>query len=44
MEKGEITGFLVDDGVCRERIVATLGGLAAGVRVEVRRPVAAVAA
>jgi hypothetical protein len=43
MEKGEITGFLVDDGACRARIVAALGGMTAGVRVELRHP-AAVAA
>jgi hypothetical protein len=43
MEKGEITGFLVDDVACRARIVAALGGMTAGVRVELRHP-AAVAA
>ena len=44
LEKGEIAGFLVDDVACRDRIFTALGGMATGVRVEVRRPVAAVAA
>jgi hypothetical protein len=43
MEKGEITGFMVDEVADHAWIVAALRGMTAGVRVEVRRP-AAVAA
>lgn len=44
VDTGEITGFLVDEGVCRDHIIAALGGRAAAVRIEVGRPVAAAAA
>lgn len=44
IDKGEITGFLVDEVVCRDSIIAALGGRAAAVRIEVGRPVAAAAA
>jgi hypothetical protein len=44
LEKGEIAGFLVDEIACRDLLVAALGGMAADVRIEVRRSVAAAAA
>ena len=44
IDTGEITGFLVDEVVCRSRIVAALAGRATDVRVEVGGPVAAAAA
>ena len=44
IDTGEITGFLVDEVVCRSRIIAALSGRATDVRVEVGGPVAAAAA
>jgi len=44
IDTGEITGFLVDEVVCRDRIIAALGGRAADVGIEIGRPVAAAAA
>lgn len=44
IDTGEITGFLVDEVVCGDRIIAALGSRAADVRIEIGRPVAASAA
>lgn len=44
IDTGEITGFLVDEVVCRDRIIAALGGRAADVRIEIGWPATAAAA
>ena len=44
IDTGEITGFLVDEVVCRDRIIAALGGRAADVRIEIGWPATVAAA